>query len=405
MNQRKFEMAKHAYTTVPYYRELAEKNPEIPEWIKKGINWEKIPLVEKNAIVQKQEKLISEEYLGDLVMKRLTRSHTSGSTGTYLDVYWTKQDTAASLLPLWMERYRCAGIRTKDKVCLFNTVLENEYDIKNNQMILSKKQLTKDKMIRLYEKMQDFEPAWLLLHPGIAEMLIQLVTKEKLSPLKSLKYIELTGEMVLEGLTQKLENIFNCPVRCHYGTMEVNTIGYEKDGAYQVFDKSTYVEIMDDRGQPVKDGEYGNIYVTSLHNRAMPFVRYGIGDIGRILSRNDGIVRLELKHARKNALLCMPDGSKVLPDVLLGPVERINGAMEQMIYQFQVIQQSRNSLLINTVLDSDMEEGEFEKLYLELFQEEWKDEFEWKFQYSNEIQINPCTGKSGWFFNQYKENK
>ena len=185
MNQRKFEMAKHAYTTVPYYRELAEKNPEIPEWIKKGINWEKIPLVEKNAIVQKQEKLISEEYLGDLVMKRLTRSHTSGSTGTYLDVYWTKQDTAASLLPLWMERYRCAGIRTKDKVCLFNMVLENEYDIKNNQMILSKKQLTKDKMIRIYEKMQDFEPAWLLLHPGIAEMLIQLVTKEKLSPLKS----------------------------------------------------------------------------------------------------------------------------------------------------------------------------------------------------------------------------
>ena len=35
MNQRKFEMAKHAYTTVPYYRELAEKNPEIPEWIKR----------------------------------------------------------------------------------------------------------------------------------------------------------------------------------------------------------------------------------------------------------------------------------------------------------------------------------------------------------------------------------
>ena len=53
-------------------------------------------------------------------------------------------------------------------------------------------------------------------------------------------------------------------------------------------------------------------------------------------------------------------------------------------------------------IDSDMEEGEFEKLYLELFQEEWKDEFEWKFQYSNEIQINPCTGKSGWFLTSTK---
>lgn len=57
MNQRKFEMAKHAYTTVPYYRELAEKNPEIPEWIKKGINWEKIPLVEKMRLFKSRKSL------------------------------------------------------------------------------------------------------------------------------------------------------------------------------------------------------------------------------------------------------------------------------------------------------------------------------------------------------------
>ena len=47
-----------------------------------------------------------------------------------------------------------------------------------------------------------------------------------------------------------------------------------------------------------------------------------------------------------------------------------------------------------------MEGGEFEELYQKLFKEEWKEEFNWKFQYSNDVQVNQETGKSGWFFSQ-----
>ena len=42
MNYR-YEMAKHAYKTVQYYRELAEENPQIIKWIENG-EWEKIKL-------------------------------------------------------------------------------------------------------------------------------------------------------------------------------------------------------------------------------------------------------------------------------------------------------------------------------------------------------------------------
>lgn len=396
------EMAKYAYEKVPYYRELTEQNPQIMTWIENG-QWEKLPLVEKNEIALQQDKLISEEYLGDLVMGRLNRSHTSGSTGTYLDIYWNKADMSASLLPLWMERYRQAGVRTKDRVCIFNTTLQDDYKISGNKMIVSKQRLTQKKLQSLYEKIQEFQPAWMLLHPGIAGMLLQFLKEGKGKPICGLKYIELTGEMVLEGLIPELEKTFGCKVRCHYGTMEVSSIGYQKGKNYKVFSQSTYVEILDSKGNAVKDGEYGNIYVTSLHNHAMPFIRYGVGDIGTIVSRENETVELELKQARKNDLLELPDGRKALPDALLGPVEQINQSMERMIYQFQVFQQSKNSLLINVVLDEDMEGGEFEELYLKLFEEEWKDEFSWNFQYSNEVQVNQETGKSGWFFSQYKE--
>ena len=97
-------------------------------------------------------------------------------------------------------------------------------------------------------------------------------------------------------------------------------------------------------------------------------------------------------------MLELPDGSKIPPDVLLEPVERINGAMERVVYQFQVFQQSRNSLLIKVVLDPEVEGGKFEQWYWELFRENWKEEFSWEFQYENEVQVNQVTGKSGWFF-------
>ena len=393
---RRFEMARHAYTTVPFYRELAEKEPQILMWIESG-QWEKLPLVKKNQIVLQQDKFISDDYLGELVMGRLNRTHTSGSTGTYLDVYWSKTDMSAALLPLWMERFRQAGVRTNDKVCLFNTTLQEDYQINGNKMLISKQKLNREKLIRIYQKMEEFNPSWLLVHPGIAQMILQMVKEEQLPILPNLKYIELTGEMVTAGLKQSLEKVFSCQVRSHYGTMEVSTIGYEYQETYQLFNQSTYVEIIDNNGQLVNDGE---VYVTSLHNHAMPFVRYGIGDVGRIVMRDITKTKLELKHARKNDLLMMPDGSSKLPDVLLGPVEQINQCMERMIYQFQVFQQTRDSLLINVVLDNDMEGGEFEKLYQKLFEEEWKEEFKWKFQYSKEVQVNQETGKSGWFFSQ-----
>ena len=155
------EMAKYAYKAVPYYRGLAEENPLIMTWIEKG-EWEKLPLIEKNEIVLKQDKFMSDDYLGELVMGRLSRSHTSGSTGTYLDVYWSKSDLSASLLPLWMERYRQAGVRTNDRVCLFNTTLQEEYQIKGNKMIVSKQQLDRKKMIKMYKKMKKITHEWFL---------------------------------------------------------------------------------------------------------------------------------------------------------------------------------------------------------------------------------------------------
>jgi phenylacetate-CoA ligase len=43
------------------------------------------------------------------------------------------------------------------------------------------------------------------------------------------------------------------------------------------------VEVVDEKGEKVSDGEYGQLAITDLDNYTMPFIRYINGDNGRLL--------------------------------------------------------------------------------------------------------------------------
>jgi phenylacetate-CoA ligase len=43
-----------------------------------------------------------------------------------------------------------------------------------------------------------------------------------------------------------------------------------------------FVEILDEKGAVLPYGEKGRIVITSLFNKAHPFIRYDIGDIGAL---------------------------------------------------------------------------------------------------------------------------
>jgi hypothetical protein len=43
--------------------------------------------------------------------------------------------------------------------------------------------------------------------------------------------------------------------------------------------ESFFVELLDEAGEPAPQGELGRVVLTSLHNFAMPLIRYDIGDL------------------------------------------------------------------------------------------------------------------------------
>lgn len=405
MNETRQKMVRHAYETVPVYRNLLQKRGISIEELDQKDGWGKVPLIEKTNVALCADQMISEEYLGLLVTGKLIRTRTSGSTGTYMDVYWEESNYQCSLFPLWMERWKTAKVHPRDKVCIFNTVLpgDEKYCLKKNTLIFSKSNLNDERLREIYFQMLEFSPKWILIHPGIAALLCDLVEKEQFPALSSVVYVELTGEMVLDQLKRRIEKDFSCQVKSHYGTMEVSTIGYEEGEYYKIYETSTYVEVLDENGKPVPEGETGNIYVTSLHNYAMPFVRYGTGDRGQLFERETNgkkEVLLKLTKARKNDFLCLPDGTKIPPDILMKPIEMLNEVYENVVFQFQVRQTEADHLVLNVVMDNEFMPEDFVQFYKEVLTEPWVYEMEFEFKFLEQIQPELDTGKVCWFSNE-----
>lgn len=131
----------------------------------------------------------------------------------------------------------------------------------------------------------------------------------------SLKVCITTSEVCTPEDRTILAGAFGIPVVNEYGASEVGIIAFESPaGEWIVSEENLLVEIVDERGHPVPDGEPGTLLVTDLHNRAMPFIRYNIGDIGVLASADhDGEFprkRIVSLQGRVNDTIILPSGKR-----------------------------------------------------------------------------------------------
>lgn len=128
----------------------------------------------------------------------------------------------------------------------------------------------------------------------------------------TLKVCIVTSEMLFEEDKLLMENQFGVPVVNEYGASELDLIAFENtNGEWQVNAETLFIEILDDNNQPVPYGKEGKIVITSLYNKAHPFIRYEIGDIG-ILDEKSTFKKPILKKliGRTNDIAVLPSGKK-----------------------------------------------------------------------------------------------
>lgn len=128
----------------------------------------------------------------------------------------------------------------------------------------------------------------------------------------TLKIAIVTSEMLFEADKILLKKQLGIPIVNEYGASELDLIAFENpEGEWQVNAETLFVEIVDENNQPVPYGTEGRIVITSLFNKAHPFIRYDIGDIG-ILDKKSALTKPILKKliGRTNDVAILPSGKK-----------------------------------------------------------------------------------------------
>ncbi|MCF6295149.1 MAG: phenylacetate--CoA ligase family protein [Flavobacteriaceae bacterium] len=128
----------------------------------------------------------------------------------------------------------------------------------------------------------------------------------------TLKACVVTSEMLFENDKKLMETQFGVPVINEYGAAELDLIAFENPNNEWLLNSETlFVEILDNNDDPVPLGQEGRIIITSLYNKAHPFIRYNVGDIGS-LSEKSTIKKPILKKliGRTNDIAILPSGKK-----------------------------------------------------------------------------------------------
>ena len=128
----------------------------------------------------------------------------------------------------------------------------------------------------------------------------------------TLKACVVTSEMLFEDDKTLLEKQFGVQIVNEYGASELDLIAFQNpDNGWQINSETLLVEILDEKNNVVPLGEEGRVVITSLYNKAHPFIRYDIGDIG-ILSKRSTVQKpiLEKLIGRTNDIAILPSGKK-----------------------------------------------------------------------------------------------
>jgi phenylacetate-CoA ligase len=128
----------------------------------------------------------------------------------------------------------------------------------------------------------------------------------------TLKVCVVTSEMLFDNDKILLEKQFGVPIVNEYGASELDLIAFQNpDGEWQVNSETLFVEILDENNTVLPYGNEGRIVITSLFNKAHPFIRYDIGDIGVLDTKSTAKKPiLQQLIGRTNDIAILPSGKK-----------------------------------------------------------------------------------------------
>jgi len=278
-----------AYERVPHYRKKFEAAGVHPCDLEQPADLAKFPLTTKDDL-----RLNYPFGMLAVPMDQIVRIHaSSGTTGKPTVVGYTRGDIDTWSL-LMARSIRAAGGRSTDKIHiaygygLFTGGLGAHYggETLGAAVIPAGGGFTE----RQVQLITDFKPDMIMATPSYALVIADEFERQGLDAAKSSLRLGIFGaEPWSEGMRAEIERRLGIDALDLYGLSEVMGPGVAqecietKDGP-TLWEDHFYPEIIDpESGEPVADGEAGELVITTLTKEAMPVIRYRTRDLTRLL--------------------------------------------------------------------------------------------------------------------------
>ena len=273
----------------PFYKELFKKHGIVPEEITSLEDIHTLPFTARQDLDKHGEGIqtVPDKEIVDLAL-------TSGTTGPPVKVPYTEDDLDRlafnETIAFWG-----AGVRPED-VCLIAVTLDRCFvaglAYYNGLVRLGATAIRSGpgQPARQWELISTLKPTVLVGVPTFFLHVAKWAIEHGYDPTQSgVRLLVTIGEPVrqpdftLTPLGKKLTDTWNCPVRSSYGATELETgmteCDAEKGG--HIHPELSLVEIVDEHGMVLPDGQPGEMVFTPLGVKGFPLVRFKTGDITR----------------------------------------------------------------------------------------------------------------------------
>ena len=356
------KLLEHARTNVNFYKQKIPKDYVISERNVFEI-LQLLPIIDKDSIRDNYNEFKA----NNVDVKKVKKNSTSGSTGrsfhflSYFNFHaqaiqyriddWIGKKPFDKEVKIWGAPFDIK--KTKSKLSSIKLWFKRT-------KVLSGYNLSDQKIKEYLDFINKYKPAVLHSYPSTLFLLASFIENHNYTivPLK----IKSAGEKLFNFQRDKIEKVFNTKIFDFYGARDIPMIAQEcevHDGLH-VMMENVYFEVVDENSNPISEGE-GEIVVTHLHNYAMPFIRYKIGDRAKISQRECQCGRkLQIVDeiiGRSFDIIKFPNGNRVG-----GSFWTLVMRSDAYIKDFQVVQLSNCKVNILCTLFDNNSSPNFQRL-------------------------------------------
>lgn len=285
--------------------------------------------------------------------------HTGGSTGRPLSFYYDEAKHELMLAGMF-RGFSLSGWRPGQRVLY---LWGARRDVSGNGVLarsgagwlaaertVGATEISEARLHEWSQLMRSWRPSLLYGYASVLTELARYIVDQGLAVTGTLLGVYSTAEVLQDWQRQIMQQAFGCKVFNQYGCREVPNIAWEcRAGNMHVFSDMVYLESVR------SDGE-DRLLVTSLTNRLMPFIRYDIGDTGRLLEGECDcglpfpLMRMDM--CRQNDLIRTRNGKRIHPAYFNRLLYGVTGVTE-----YQWVQTGLDRLQLKLVSTAPLDAG------------------------------------------------